>query len=72
MWETLTSHITEFNRPRHFRDVMMRAIFYRFMRDALDFVAPLAAIGRCAELSFLLRYLQKIPYRPESNDPASS
>ena len=73
VWQTLTSRITEFDRPRFFRDEMVSGIFCRFahdhefvsdgqgtlMRDVLDFAAPLGVLGRCAERVFLTRYLER-------------
>ncbi len=73
VWQTLTSRITECDRPHHFRDVMVRGIFRRLehdhdftfagestvMRDLMEFSAPFGVLGRCAERMFLTRYLRR-------------
>ena len=69
----LTSRITRFDRPRSFRDSMVRGAFARFdhdhlfeprgagtvMRDVFDFRAPLGPLGRVAERLFLTRYMRR-------------
>ncbi len=69
----LTSRITRFDRPRHFRDSMVRGAFKRFdhdhifeeaggatlMIDRFDFTTPLGVLGRIADSVFLRRYLEK-------------
>ncbi len=71
--QELTSRITAFDRPRHFRDEMVRGIFRRLvhdhyfeslgsstrMVDVLDFTAPLGILGRCAERMLLRAYLAR-------------
>lgn len=72
--QTLTSRITAFDRPRHFRDSMVRGVFKRFdhdhyfnsddagttvMRDVFDYSAPFGVLGRVAEWLFLTRYLRR-------------
>jgi ligand-binding SRPBCC domain-containing protein len=71
--QTLTSRITAFDRPRHFRDSMVRGAFRRFdhdhffepvaggtrMRDVFDFDAPLGLLGGLAERVFLTRYMTR-------------
>ena len=61
--QRLTSRITAFDRPRHFRDEMIRGVFRRFvhdhqfeaaaggtvMTDVVAFTAPLGVLGRVAE-----------------------
>jgi ligand-binding SRPBCC domain-containing protein len=82
-WETthfgikqrLTSRITEYGRPRHFRDSMVAGSFRRFdhehhfeadrrcgtvVRDVFDFEAPLGMLGRLAEMAFLTRYMRRL------------
>ena len=65
------SKITEYDRPRHFQDVMVRGMFrsfvhdhyfepapegYTMMRDVLRFAAQLGPLGRVAEVLVLKRY----------------
>lgn len=69
--QRLTSRITEYDRPRHFRDVMTQGAFRRFahdhyfeptpgtrVRDVVVYQAPLGWAGRLAEALFLTRYLR--------------
>ncbi len=70
--QTLTSRITAFDRPHHFRDSMMRGAFRRFdhdhffaargegteMRDVFDFESPLGPLGRLADALVLERYMR--------------
>src|SRR5690242_4013875 len=73
VWQHLTSEIVAFDRPRHFRDTMVRGAFRRFdhdhgfdelapdvtrMRDVFDYTAPLGPLGRIADALFLARYLR--------------
>jgi ligand-binding SRPBCC domain-containing protein len=71
--QELTSRITAFERPRHFRDSMVRGAFARFdhdhffeedgdvtvARDVFDFDAPLGPLGRIADRIFLERYMRR-------------
>jgi ligand-binding SRPBCC domain-containing protein len=71
--QTLTSRITAFDRPRHFRDSQVRGPFCRFdhdhhfateagitvMKDVFDYTSPLGWLGRCADRVFLRSYLTK-------------
>ena len=73
VWQRLTSKITAFDRPRHFRDSMVRGAFARFdhdhlfedvhgrtvMRDVFDFSSPLGPLGRLADTLFLTAYLRR-------------
>ena len=74
VWQRLTSRMSDYDRPRHFRDTMVRGAFRRFdhdhfftasgagetvMRDVFDFDAPLGPLGRLANLLFLTRYMRK-------------
>lgn len=74
VWQHLTSRATGYERPRHFRDSMVRGAFRRFdhdhffeaagdgvtvMRDVFDFDAPLGLLGRLAEILFLTRYMRR-------------
>lgn len=72
--QRLTSRITKFDRPRHFRDSQVKGIFHRFdhdhfftaesgatvMRDVFDYEPPLGVFGRCADRLFLLSYLERL------------
>lgn len=68
---THQSVISAYDRPRHFRDSMVKGMFKSFehdhffeplaaggtlMRDELRFVAPLGPLGTLAEHLFLRRY----------------
>ena len=73
VWQELTSRITAFERPGHFRDRMVRGAFARFdhdhffasadggtmMRDVFDYRAPLGPLGRIAERRFLSAYMRR-------------
>jgi ligand-binding SRPBCC domain-containing protein len=73
VWQELTSRIVEYERPRRFRDRMVRGAFRRFdhdhvfdvvgegtwMRDVFDYAAPLGPIGRIAEATFLTDYMRR-------------
>ena len=70
--QTLTSRITAFDRPHHFRDSMVRGAFRRFdhdhvfaprgegteMRDVFDFESPLGPLGRLVDAVVLEKYLR--------------
>jgi ligand-binding SRPBCC domain-containing protein len=73
-WYQLTSEITAYERPSHFRDSMVRGPFRRLdhdhfflddgrggtiMRDRLDYAAPAGLLGRLAELLVLNPYLAR-------------
>jgi ligand-binding SRPBCC domain-containing protein len=73
--QRLTSQITSFDRPRHFRDSMVAGAFRRLdhdhwfvadgqggtvMRDVFDFDAPLGFLGRIAEALFLTEYMRRL------------
>jgi ligand-binding SRPBCC domain-containing protein len=69
----LTSSITAYDRPRHFRDSMVRGAFARFdhdhffdedgsatlVRDVFDFTSPLGPLGRIADALFLDAYMKR-------------
>ncbi len=73
VWQHLTSRITAYDRPRHFRDSMVRGAFKRIdhdhffesqgeatkMIDVFDFNAPLGFLGTIAESLFLTNYLKR-------------
>lgn len=70
----LASRITAFDRPRHFRDSMVRGPFARFdhdhrftpvpggtlMEDVFDYDAPLGFLGDLAERLVLTRHLTRV------------
>ena len=73
--QRLTSRITLFDPPRHFRDSMVKGAFQRFdhdhffeegengttvMRDRFDFTSPLGPAGRLADTLFLMRYMTRL------------
>jgi ligand-binding SRPBCC domain-containing protein len=73
--QRLTSRITAFERPRHFRDAMVSGAFRRFdhdhwfepdgaggtvVRDVFDYEAPLGVLGRIAEAALLTRYMRRL------------
>lgn len=72
--QQLTTRITRFDRPRHFRDSMVRGAFRRFdhdhsftstpegteMRDRFDYTAPFGPLGRLADALFLERYMRRL------------
>ncbi len=67
----LSSRITAFDRPRHFRDEMTQGAFARLahdhyferaatgtvMRDVLDYTSPLGLLGRMVDAFYLKAYL---------------
>lgn len=73
IWQHLTSRITMFERPFHFRDSMVRGAFRRFdhdhffaqqgentvMRDVFDFQSPFGILGRTADRLFLTDYMRR-------------
>ncbi len=74
VWQRLTSRITAYDRPRHFRDSMVRGAFARFdhdhhlratgsgclLRDRFDYTSPLGPLGRLADGLFLQRYMERL------------
>jgi ligand-binding SRPBCC domain-containing protein len=72
--QRLTSAITQFDRPRHFRDSMQQGAFARIdhdhffredgghtlMQDVFDYTSPLGPLGRLADFLFLERYMRKL------------
>jgi ligand-binding SRPBCC domain-containing protein len=73
VWQELTSDITAFELPVHFRDSMVRGAFARFdhdhffvsadggtaLRDVFDYEAPLGLLGWLAERLFLSWYMRR-------------
>jgi ligand-binding SRPBCC domain-containing protein len=72
--QRLTSRITAYDRPHHFRDSMVRGAFRRFdhdhsfeprgeltlMTDRFDYLSPLGILGNLADYLFLKRYLRQL------------
>ena len=70
--QRLTSRITAFNRPHHFRDSQVRGPFHRFdhdhlfsrerggtiMRDVFDYTSPMGWLGRCVDWLVLENYMR--------------
>ncbi len=72
--QTLTSRITAYERPAHFRDSMVRGAFARLdhdhhftddgyggtiVRDVFEFAAPYGLLGRVVERLLLTPYLHR-------------
>ncbi len=72
--QKLTSKITEYKRPFHFRDSMVKGTFKRFdhdhffelteagtlMKDVFDYDSPLSFLGKIADALFLESYMRKM------------
>jgi ligand-binding SRPBCC domain-containing protein len=72
--QKLTSQITIFERPRHFRDSMVKGAFKRFdhdhffetkdsqtiMKDVFDYDSPLGFLGNIADALFLENYMTNL------------
>ncbi len=72
--QRLSSKITAFERPNHFRDSMVAGAFKRFdhdhvfvedgeftiMTDRFDYESPFGVMGRLADIVFLERYMSKL------------
>ena len=72
IWQCLTSRITAFDPPTHFRDSLVRGVFRRFdhdhffsqqgeitiMRDVFDFQSRRGILGHIADILVLTRYLR--------------
>jgi ligand-binding SRPBCC domain-containing protein len=71
--QKLSSRITVYDRPRHFRDTMVSGAFACFdhdhffsaanngtmVRDVFEYRAPLGPLGRLVEQLFLTAYMRK-------------
>ena len=71
--QRLTAEITQFDRPNHFRDTMVKGAFKRFdhdhifeasgtgtlMTDKFDYTSPLGILGKLADILFLKRYMTR-------------
>lgn len=74
VYQTLTSKITEFDRPRLFVDEMVKGAFRSFrhehhfkqqngttiMRDVFDYKSPFGFLGQLADMLFLKRYMTRL------------
>jgi len=72
--QKLTSKITAYNRPFHFRDVMLKGAFKRFthdhfflqtgekvlMRDVFDYASPLWVLGKLVDALGLKNYMKNL------------
>ena len=72
--QKLTTKITQFEKPFHFRDEQIKGIFkfmqhdhyfkeveeYTLMTDQFNFAAPLGLIGKLAEYIFVKKYLKNL------------
>ena len=73
--QKLTSKITAFDRPKHFRDEMQKGAFKRFthdhyfdeienektlMRDVFDYESPFWILGKIVDVLFLEKYMPRI------------
>ncbi len=72
--QKLTSKITEYNRPFHFRDIMLKGAFKRFthdhffgqngrkvlMKDIFDYDSPLWILGKIADALVLESYMKNL------------
>jgi len=77
VWQKLTSRITAYERPDHFRDSMESGAFASFdhdhffaptaggtlMRDVFEYRAPFGLLGRVAERLFLTAYMKRFLQR---------
>jgi ligand-binding SRPBCC domain-containing protein len=74
VWQRLVSRVTAFDRPRYFRDSMVRGAFRRFdhdhhfepipggtlLTDTFDYTSPLGPFGRLADALFLQNYMTRL------------
>ncbi len=72
--QKLTSKITAFERPKQFRDSMVKGAFRGFdhdhffkqsgeqtlMKDVFDYDSPLGILGKIADALFLEKYMREI------------
>ena len=75
--QRLTVRVTAFDRPRHFRDIMISGAFksmvhdHEFadhpagtsMRDRFEFASPLGILGKIADWLFLASYMRRFIVR---------
>ena len=74
MRQRLTVEITEYDRPLHFRDSMLRGAFKHFdhdhcfeetetgtqMKDIFEYSSPLGLFGKLANLLFVDRHMRRL------------
>lgn len=74
IWQHLTSQITLFDPPYHFRDSQVRGAFQRFdhdhicipvangtrLLDLFDYTSPLGIFGKVVDMQILKRYMTKL------------
>lgn len=75
IWQTLTTKITDYQRPEFFADEMVKGAFKRFrhehhfrqkrkniteMIDYFNYQSPLGLLGRLADSIFLKRYMKDL------------
>jgi ligand-binding SRPBCC domain-containing protein len=72
--QRLSSRITAFDSPNHFRDEMIKGVFkmikhdhyfndfqgVTYMKDIFVYEAPLGILGKCADNLFLKTYLENL------------
>jgi len=72
--QKLTSKITAFERPKYFRDSMVKGAFRRFdhdhffeqngdqtfMKDVFNYDSPLGLLGKIADALFLEKYMRQM------------
>lgn len=70
VYQKLTSHITDLEKPSYFADEMVKGAFKRFrhehffseengiviMKDLFDYCSPLGVLGKLADVLFLKKY----------------
>jgi ligand-binding SRPBCC domain-containing protein len=73
VWQNLTSKITVYSRPNHFRDSMVKGAFRRLdhdhlfetrgdltiMKDVFDFASPCGILGHMADALFLTDHMRR-------------
>ncbi|WP_040546936.1 SRPBCC family protein [Pedosphaera parvula] len=74
IWQELTSRISQYNRPHHFRDSLVRGAFRHFdhdhyfetdgaittMKDVFDFESPFGILGLVVNHLVLERYMRRL------------
>lgn len=75
IWQHLTSRITKYDRPNHFRDSMVKGAFKRFdhdhfftataettteMIDVFDYASPLGLAGKIVDALILKSYMTQL------------
>jgi ligand-binding SRPBCC domain-containing protein len=74
VWQSLTSRITDMQRPFSFSDEMVKGAFHSFhhdhtfnetgtgtlMEDRFSYISPLGLLGRIADVLFLRTYMTRL------------